>query len=95
MRKRAGVIQLDVRKLLEALDRERRSRGLTQHQVAAQLCINPSTIRQWRFGVSMSGDVAVRLALWLPADLRDYARQPVDPVPAPADQPPEPERRAA
>jgi transcriptional regulator with XRE-family HTH domain len=80
MRKRAGVIQLDVGRLLAELDRERRRRELTQHQVAAQLCVNPSTIRQWRFGVGMSGDVALRLSLWLPCDLRDYARQP-DPLP--------------
>jgi transcriptional regulator with XRE-family HTH domain len=82
MKKRAGVIQLDVPKLLEALDHEQRRRGLTQLQVASQLRVNPSTIRQWRLGVSMSGDVAVRLALWLRVDLRKFARQPADPSPA-------------
>jgi transcriptional regulator with XRE-family HTH domain len=79
VRKRSGVIQLDVERLLEALDRERLSRELTALQVADQLDINPSTIRQWRLGVGMSGDVALRLAIWLPCDLRDYARQ--DPLP--------------
>jgi hypothetical protein len=76
MRKRPGVTRLDVGRLLEALDREQHRRGLTQLQVAGQLAVNPSTIRQWRLGVGMSGDVAVRLALWLPADLRNYAVPP-------------------
>ncbi len=80
MRKRSGVIQLDVERLLEALDCKRISRELTALQVADQLDISPSTIRQWRLGVGMSGDVALRLSLWLPCDLRDYAKQ--DPLPA-------------
>ncbi len=83
MIKRAGVIQLDVPKLLEALDRAQHDRGLTQRQVASQLGINTSTIRQWRLGIGMSGDVAVRLAVWLdePLDLRDFAMLPADPLP--------------
>jgi transcriptional regulator with XRE-family HTH domain len=76
MRKRPGVTKLDVGRLLEALDREQHRRQLTQLQVAGQLGVNPSTIRQWRLGVGMSGDVAVRIALWLAADLRDYAAPP-------------------
>jgi transcriptional regulator with XRE-family HTH domain len=80
MRKRAGVIQLDVGKLLEALDREQRDRGLTQLQVASQLAVNPSTIRQWRLGVGMSGDVALRVALFLDVNLSDYAVPPADPL---------------
>jgi transcriptional regulator with XRE-family HTH domain len=58
-----------------------------QLQVAAELGIDASTIAQWRRGVGMSGDVAVRLAIWMDVDLRAYARQvparpPADPAPA-------------
>ena len=80
MRKRAGVIQLDVRRLLEEIRREQHRRKLTNLEVAAELDVNPSTIRQWNLGVGMSADVALRVALWLDINLSDYARQPVDPL---------------
>lgn len=81
MRKRTGVIRLDVPRLLEAIRREQDHRELTSLQVASQLHVNPSTIRQWSLGVGMSGDVALRVAHWLGCDLRDYTRPPADPLP--------------
>ncbi len=52
-----------------------------QLQVAAELGVNASTISQWRRGVGMSGDVALRIACWLRVDLRDFAKEPADPLP--------------
>lgn len=53
-----------------------------QAQVAAELGIDPSTIAQWRRGVGMSGDTALRVSLWLGRDLRMFAKYPpADPLP--------------
>ena len=81
MRKRAGVTTLDVQRLLRELENEQHRRELTQLQMASQVGVDPSTFRQWRLGVGMSGDVAVRVALWLDVDLSDYAVPPGDPLP--------------
>ena len=68
-------------RLLEALDSKADGLDMTQGQVAAVLAIHTTTISQWRRGFTMSGDVALRLALWLDVNLSDYARQPADPLP--------------
>ena len=80
MKKPAGVVQLDMGRLLEELDAKAHSLHMTQAQVAAELSVHPTTVAAWRRGFTMSGDVALRLALWLDINLSDYARQ--DPLPA-------------
>jgi transcriptional regulator with XRE-family HTH domain len=75
MKKTAGVVQLDMGRLLEELDAKAHSLHMTQAQVAAELSVHPTTVAAWRRGFTMSGDVALRLATWLDIDLRDYARQ--------------------
>jgi len=76
MKKPAGAIQLDMGRLLDALESKQHSWDMSQRQVADVLKIHDSTIRQWYRGFTMSGDVALRLAIWLDIDLRDFARPP-------------------
>ena len=85
MRNTAASIQLDIPKLCEALEKERCRRKLKHFQVAAELGISETTVSTWRRGTSMSGDVALRVSLWLGADLRDFARPPADLDPAVSD----------
>ena len=83
MKKSDGAIQLDVARLYEALDRERRRRKMLLADVADELRVNYSTMACWRRGGGMNADALVRLSLWMPRlDLRDYAVQPADPLPA-------------
>ena len=77
--KKPGLVELDMPRLLDALESKRRSRHMTQRQVAAVLGVDPATIRQWRRGFGMNGGAALRLSAWLDTDLREFARQ--DPLP--------------
>ena len=82
MKKPDGAIQLDVAALYEALDAERKRRNLSLGKTAERLNVSRSTMACWhRTASGMNADAAVRLALWLRVDLRDYARPP-DPLPA-------------
>jgi transcriptional regulator with XRE-family HTH domain len=82
MKKPDGAIQLDVAALYEALDRERKRREMTLGKVAGQLNVSYATVSCWRRTASgMNADAALRIALWLDIDLRDFARPP-DPLPA-------------
>jgi hypothetical protein len=81
MKKPDGAIQLDVAALFAALDAERKRRELTFHAMAAQLDVSYATVSCWRRTASgMNADAALRIALWLPADLRDYAMLPANPA---------------
>jgi len=66
-------------RLLDALERKQAGCNMRQADVAAVLGVHAATIRQWRRGFGMNGAVALRLAVWLDIDLRDYGRQ--DPLP--------------
>jgi transcriptional regulator with XRE-family HTH domain len=79
MEKNGSVAELDMARLQEMLERERRRRKMTHLEVAAELGVSDATVRQWRRGFGMNGDTALRLALLLRVDLRDFARQ--DPLP--------------
>lgn len=74
-----------------AIERERVRRQLTHQEVADQLYVTASAIWHWRRRHSgMTGDAAVRVADWLGADLRSFARQapalpPAGPAPAASD----------
>lgn len=73
-------LRLDIGKLCEAIEAERQERGLTHYRLADELGVDYSTMCYWRRGVtSMRADVVLRIACWLPADLRDFARQPDPP----------------
>ena len=82
MKKPDGAIQLDIPALYQALDRERQHRKMTLGEVADRLDVSYATMACWRRGGGMNADAAVRLSLWLRADLRDFARPPADPLPA-------------
>lgn len=79
--RKPGVIQLDTPRLYLDFDRERKLRELTLEQAADQLDVNYLTLACWRRGGGANGDALVRLALWMPLNLRDYARMPADPPP--------------
>ena len=83
-RKREPVtcFALDVAALYEAVDAERRRSRMTLEQVAAELDVSYSTMACWRCGGGgIQADAALRLALWMDIDLRDFARPP-DRLPA-------------
>jgi len=84
MEKNGSLAELDMVRLQEALERERRRRKITHLEEAAELGVSDATVRQWRRGFGMNGDTALRLALLLRVDLRDFAvrKPPADLVPA-------------
>jgi transcriptional regulator with XRE-family HTH domain len=77
--KTPGLVELDMSRLLDELDRKRASRHMRLADVAAVLGVHPVTISKWNRESGMNSAVALRLAIWLDIDLRDYARQ--DPLP--------------
>jgi DNA-binding XRE family transcriptional regulator len=82
----APGLELDIGKLCEAVEAERQERGLTQHRLADELGVDYTTMCVWRRGRGgMNGDVALRIACWLPADLRDFAKEPAVLDPAASD----------
>ena len=73
------ALELDVLGLMEAIERERQHRGLTYQQVSEQLRIGYTTLCYWRRGgTSIGGNIALRIAVWLNIDLRNYAKEPAD-----------------
>ena len=87
----AVSVELDIEALTKAIERERVRRQLMHYQVAAELGVSEATVSAWRRRYSsMSGDAALRVAIWLRCDLRDFAlkkpaRPPADLVPATPD----------
>jgi len=77
-RKRAPLAsyRLDSAALFAALDAERLRCNMTLEAVAAELDVHHSTMAVWRHGGGMRADVALRAALWLEIDLRDFAVLP-------------------
>ena len=77
-------LDLDVRRLCEAIDRERQRRGRTYQDVAAELGVTYSTLCYWRRGNNaMTARAALRISVWLSRDLRMFTSYtPADPPPA-------------
>lgn len=73
MEKNGSLPELDMARLQEALERERRRRKMTHLEVAAELGVSDATIRQWRRGFGMNGTIALRVVIFLRTDLRRYA----------------------
>ena len=81
-KERTATIGLDARKIYEELDRKRQRRGMSLEELAAELDVGYQTLRCWARGDNgMRADVAVRISLFLGADLRRFTRQ-IDPPPA-------------
>jgi transcriptional regulator with XRE-family HTH domain len=81
----AVITELDMERLTAAIEDERRRRELTYQETANQLVVSASTLAYWRLGTTRpTGDALLRIALWLPCDLRDYVKQPavLDPADA-------------
>ena len=79
----AVSVELNIAALTEAIELERVRRQLMHYQVAAELGVSEATVSAWRRRYSsMSGDAAVRVSLWLGADLRRFAvTRHVSPLP--------------
>lgn len=83
----AVTAELDMERLMAALDDERRRRKLTYQELADQLVVSASTLAYWRLGTTRpTGDATLRIFAWLGVDrdLRRFTRQkPADPLPEP------------
>ena len=81
-KERSASIGLDAQRLYAALNTERKLRGLSLEQTAAELDVAYPTMRCWRRGANgMNADAALRISLFLRVDLRRFTRQ-IDPPPA-------------
>lgn len=70
------AVELNMRKLTAAIERERVRRQLTHRDLAAEFGVAYSTYSYWRRNcTTMTGSAAVRISFWLGRDLRDFARQ--------------------
>jgi hypothetical protein len=70
----AVTTELDMAALTEALERERLRCRLSHHDLAAELGVSYSAYSYWRGRHSgMTGSAALRVSIFLRADLRDYA----------------------
>lgn len=84
------ITELDMARLMAALDDERRRRKLTYQEQANQLVVSASTLAYWRLGTTRpTGDAALRIFAWLglDRDLRRFIRKvpTADPLPASRD----------
>ena len=78
----ATGLDLDTARLLAAVEDKRKERGLTQHRLAETFGVDYSTLYYWRRGDTIMGaDIALRICVFLGADLRDFVKQPADPPP--------------
>jgi hypothetical protein len=68
-------LELDSEELFEAADRERRHRRLTRAQASAELGISPTSWSSWSSGATIGAGSALRISLWIDADLRRFARE--------------------
>jgi ribosome-binding protein aMBF1 (putative translation factor) len=87
---------LDINRLWEAVDRQRRERRLTKRKVAAELGVHPAVLSTWQWGDKMPAtDSVIRLVTRLDIDLRDYisATRPRVKRRDPGPSPPGPSRR--
>jgi hypothetical protein len=80
MKKNSTLPGLDMARLGEALDRERRRRHMTWPELAQLLGIDTATPRQWRRGGGMNGVIALRISLFIDADLRRFTVPPALPA---------------
>jgi transcriptional regulator with XRE-family HTH domain len=62
---------------------------MTQAELAQLLGIHDATIRQWRRGLSPTGDVVLRVSPFIDADLRNFVVPPA--LPRPGMRPMQPE----
>jgi transcriptional regulator with XRE-family HTH domain len=80
-KERTATTGLDPRRLYAAIDHERKLRDMTLEELASELDVSYPTLCCWRRGDDgMRADVALRISLFLSADLRRFARQ-IDPSP--------------
>jgi transcriptional regulator with XRE-family HTH domain len=75
-----ATLEIDAECLFEALDRERRHRGLRRRQVTDQLGVQPSCWRYWEQGGGIAADVLLRACHWLDRDARDFTKGEEDTV---------------
>jgi len=69
------VIRFDPQALYAALDLERRSRGMTWRQVAAEIGVSEATITRTRSGGRMEVDGMLAMVAWLGATVERFTRE--------------------
>ena len=74
-------LELDSEELFEAADRERRHRRLNRAQAAAAVGVSATTWSYWSAGGMIGSDSALRISLWIDADLRTFAKPRARAVP--------------
>lgn len=80
-KERSATIGLDAMRLYEAIDAKRQLLGMSLEETATELDVSYPTLRCWARGDNgMRADVALRISLFLRADLRRFVRQ-IDPLP--------------
>jgi len=71
-----AVLELDMKRVTEALERERLRCRLSHYDLAKELGVVYSTYAYWRSRHSgMTGNAALRVSIFLREDLRSFARQ--------------------
>ena len=66
--------RFDAKALYAALDAQRRSRGMTWAQVAAEIGVSASTIQRTRNGGRMEVDGMLAMVDWLAAPVETFVR---------------------
>lgn len=68
-------VRFDAKALYEALDAQRRSRGMSWRQVAAEIGVSVSTLTHTRHGGRMEVDGMLAMVRWLGRTAESFTRQ--------------------
>ena len=68
-------IRFDAKALYNAMDEQRRARGLTWTEVGRELGISPSTLTRTRLGGRMEVDGMLAMVRWLGRTVESFTRQ--------------------
>jgi transcriptional regulator with XRE-family HTH domain len=68
------MIRFDTMALYRALDEQRRVRGLTWDQLAAEVGVSSATVRRTQFGGRMEVDGMLAMVYWLAVPVETFVR---------------------
>ncbi len=68
-------IRFDARALYEALDEQRRSRGMSWQEVAREIGVSASTLTRTRRGGRMEADGMLAMVRWLGRTAESFTRK--------------------
>ena len=67
-------LEIDLDKVVEAIDRQRRHRKLKRQDVARELGVAPCTLSSWGYGGGIGANAILRVCHWLHRDITTFAR---------------------